>query len=160
MLFFNVHVQEVMYSLLISWCMHVIMVLRWTQTKRLVPVHGMSIHHDHLCMCTHAHMRFVFVVCNKLPFYVKILFRNHLYGRTLTFWKLWHRLSRMMDGIKRREAAEIHITSVSSLERIVVGWTPAEVLSSFLPDPVFSQSLLLELRRRWVYARLSHWSAR
>ena len=36
-----------------------------------------------------------------------------------------------MDGIKRREAAEIHITSVSSLERIVVGRTPAEVLSSF-----------------------------
>ena len=49
-----------------------------------------------------------------------------------------------MDRIKRRDAAEIHITSVSSLERIVVGRTPAEVLSIFLPDPVFSQSLLLK----------------
>ena len=100
--------------------------LRCTPTKRSVPVHGTSTHRDRF----RARMRFVL-----LPFIVKISFRNRLYGKTLTFASVWHRLSRTMDKIKRREAAEVHIASVSSLKRGAVDWTPAEVLSSFLAVP-------------------------
>ena len=86
--------------------------LHWTQTKCSVPVHGKSTTAI-ACVYMHARACVSFIIRNEFLFYVKISFHNRLYGKTLTFWKLWHWLSRTINRIKRRDAAKIHITSVS-----------------------------------------------
>ena len=73
--------------------------------ETLVPLHGTNT--DRARSLVYELMHMCFVLCNELPFFIKACFCNRLYGKTFTGIDM--RLSRMMNELKRREAAEIHI---------------------------------------------------